>query len=216
MNYTAEQIAAVLDYAVLNPLASPKDVQNGAAFCYKHNIKSVCVASVNVGIAVQYHPCVSTVIAFPHGNVDPKAKLREAQRAVLFGAKELDVVVNYGRFLAGDRRMIQRELSGIIEMAHDEGVLVKAILETCHYPRKEIIVACEECVAAEVDYVKSSTGFGLGGATRGTVQTMLDAVRDTSVKVKASGNIKCYDDVATYLTMGVSRIGTSHYQKLLP
>lgn len=215
MNYTPEQIAAVLDFAVLHPMTTPEYIQNEAAFCNKHNIKSVCVASINVGIAVQYHPCVSSVIGFPHGNIDPKAKLREAERAILFGAKELDVVINYGRFLAGDYRMIQRELSGIIEMAHNEGVLVKAILETCHYPRKEIIVACQECVAAKVDFVKTSTGFSRGGATLGTVQTMLDAVAGSGIKVKASSGIHNYQDIAMYLDMGVSRIEASRYHELL-
>lgn len=216
MNYTAEQIANVLDYAVLNPLASPKNVQNGAAFCNKHRIKSICVASVNVGIAVQYHCNVSSVIGFPHGNVDVKAKLCEAQRAILFGAMELDIVINFGRFLDGDFRIINRELEGIIDIAHSEGVLVKAILETCHYTPDMISRACEECVRTRVDYVKTSTGFSHGGATVEDVQVMLNVVEGSSVKVKASGDIKTYQDVVKYLNMGVARLETSQYQELLP
>jgi deoxyribose-phosphate aldolase len=216
MKYTPEQIADVLDFAILRPLAGIGDIRGGAIYCRKNGIKSICVASANVGIASQYHPNVSSVIAFPHGNVDPKAKLREAQRAIQFGARELDVVVNYGRFLDGDWKIIYRELQELCKAAHDEGALVKAILETCHYTTSELVVACHECVRAEVDFVKTSTGFAHQSATLFDVQTMLDAVRDSSVKVKASGGIKNYQDVVQYLDMGCKRLGTSRYQELLP
>ena len=216
MNYTSKQIADVLDYAVLDPHVGDVAIAGGAIFCYENKIKSFCVASGNVGIASQYHDNVSSVVAFPHGNMDPKAKLREAQRAVLFGARELDVVISYGRFLDGDFSIIQRELEGIVDMAHDKGVLVKAILETCYYTPVEIRQACEECVKVEVDFVKSSTGFGTYGATVEDVQVMLDAVKGTNVGVKASGGIHCYADVVAYLDMGVSRIGASRYLELLP
>ena len=216
MNYTPEQIADKLDYAVLNPLDGMEEVKSGAIYCLNNRIKSICVASVNVGVASQYHPNVSSVVAFPHGNVDPKAKLREAQRAVDFGATELDVVLNFGRFLSGDQGIILRELEGICEMAHDNGVLVKSILEVCYYTPNEIFIACQECVKAEVDLVKTSTGFGPCGADYQNVWTMLDAVRGTGVGVKASGGIHSYADVAKFLRMGVSRIGASRYKELLP
>ncbi len=215
MNYSPTQIAAVLDYAVLNPLAGSDDIRKGATYCLNNMIKSVCVASVNVGVASQYHPNVSSVIAFPFGNVDPKAKLREAQRAVDFGATELDIVLNFGRFLSGDQGIILRELKGICEMAHAHGVLVKAILEVCYYSPNEIFIACQECVTAEVDFVKSSTGYGKSGASCQTVGTMLAAVRGTGVGVKASGGISCYADVAQFLDLGVARIGASCYEGLL-
>ena len=214
MSYTDKQIAAVLDFAVLNPLTSVEDVMDGAVYCRQHSIKSICVASANVGIASQYHDNVSSVIAFPHGNVDPKAKLKEAQRAILMGATELDVVVSYGRFLDGDWKIIHRELEGLCQMAHDEGVLVKSILETCHYTDKELVAACHECIRAEVDFVKSSTGFAFDGAEYQSIKTMLDAVRDSSVEIKASGGIHCYDDAAKFLDMGCSRLGASRYQAL--
>ena len=216
MNYTPKQIADVLDYAILNPLCTPEGIKYGAVYATKHNIKSVCVASGYVGIASQYHDNVSSVIAFPHGNMDPKAKLREAQLAVLFGARELDIVISYGRFLDGDFSSIQRELEGIVDMAHYEGVLVKAILETCYYTPVEIRQACEECVKVEVDFVKTSTGFGTYGATVEDVQIMLDAVKGTNIGVKASGGIHCYADVVAYLDIGASRVGSSKYLELLP
>lgn len=216
MNYTPEQIANVLDYARLHPMCTPEGIKDGAVYATKNNIKSYCVASGNVGIASQHHDNVSSVIAFPQGNMDSEAKWREAQQAILFGARELDVVINYGRFLAGDFQIIQHELKELVNMAHDEGVLVKAILETCRYTTGSIIRACNECLKIGIDFVKTSTGFDHGGADIDSVQTMLDAVKGTNMRVKASGGIYCYADVQKYLDLGVSRIGSSRYQALLP
>lgn len=216
MSYTPEQIAGVLDYAHLNPIHSPEDIKDGAIYATNNHIKSYCVASGYVGIASHYHDNVSSVIAFPHGNMDSEAKLREAERAVLFGARELDIVVSYGRFLDGDLWVIQAELGGIVDMAHDNGVLVKAILETCYYSPSEIRQACEKCVKAEVDFVVSSTDFGTYGATVEDVQVMLDAVKGTNVGVKASGGIHCYADVVKFLDMGCKCIGANYYKNLLP
>jgi deoxyribose-phosphate aldolase len=92
---------------------------------------------------------------------------------------------------------------------------VKAILETCTMTTDQIILACKECVKAEVDYVKTSTGFGAHGATTAAVQTLIGVTKGTGVKVKASGGIKCYRDVAWFLNMGCSRLGASRYTELL-
>jgi deoxyribose-phosphate aldolase len=216
MSYTPEQIANVLDFAVLDPSAGNMQVANAADDCDKYGIKCFCVASANVYTASIDHGNVASVIGFPHGNVSPRAKLAEAIQAVTDGAKELDVVVNYGRFNTGDWGIIKEELERICTFAHHHDVTIKAILETSYMTAGQIGLACEECIEAECDYVKTSTGFGRQGATVAVVAIMLDAVKGTGVKVKASGGIKTYDDVARYLDMGVSRIGASRYQELLP
>jgi deoxyribose-phosphate aldolase len=214
--YSVNQIANVLDFSVLKPNVGNMSITHVAKFCNNYGLKCFCVASANVKTASIYHCNVASVIGFPHGNVSPRAKLAEAIQAVNDGAKELDVVVNYGRFNNGDIGIIKEELERICTFAHHRGVSVKAILETGTMSLGVIDFACEKCVEAQVDYVKTSTGFGYGGATVATVQAMLYAVEGTGVKVKASGGIKTYDDVARYLDMGVSRIGASRYQELLP
>jgi len=214
--YTSKQIADVLDYAVLDPKIGNIAIVKGAEFCEEHNIKCFCVSSVNVRTAAIYHHNVASVIGFPHGNVSPRAKLAEAKQAVSDGARELDVVVNYGRFNTGDWGIIKEELEWITTFAHHANTIVKAILETCTMGPQEIGMATEDCVEAQVDYVKTSTGFGTYGAREKGVQIMLDVTKGTGVKVKASGGIKTYRDVVKFLDMGISRIGASKYKELLP
>ena len=215
MNYTKEQIAAALDLAVLKPTATAADVRAACGVAVARSIKSVCVAPVWVPLASDLYSNVCAVIAFPHGNTLPEAKYAEALAAMDCGAKELDVVVNYGRFLDGGRDDAFWELAAIVEAARPRGVLVKAILESCFYTPDQLHQACRLCVESGVDFVKTSTGFGPGGATPEAVKTMLEAV-DGEAQVKASGGIKTHADAARYLDLGCTRLGSSTYLGLLP
>ena len=215
MSYTPEQIADVLDYAILDPFIGNQAIVRGSEYCAENGIKCFCCSSANVRTASIFHPNVASVIGFPHGNVSPRAKLDEARYAVGDGATELDVVINYGLFKTGETGIIRAELDRLCTFAHHHGVIVKAILETCTLSIEQIALACEECVKAEVDYVKTSTGFGLTGADVEGIQEMLNTVKGTGVKVKASGGIKTYADAAKFLDMGCSRLGTSRYKELL-
>lgn len=208
---TAQQIANALDLAVLQPTATSDDVRCACALANKHGIKSVCVAPVYTRLASSLFDNVSTVIGFPHGNATPDVKYFEAIGAVRDGACELDVVVNYGRFLDGDPVTLIIELALIVSL----GVPVKAILETCYYTRSQIVAASKHCVDCGVQFVKTSTGFGRGGANTRVVQVILDAVNGRC-GVKASGGIKSYDDACTYLDMGCTRLGAGNYHLLLP
>jgi len=216
MNYTPKQIADVLDYAVLDPKVGNKTIVECADECANIGIKCFCCSSANVKIASFYHPNVASVIGFPHGNVSPRAKLEEAKFAIGDGAKELDVVINYGLFNTGETGIIRAELERLCTFAHHHDVLVKAILETCTMDLVRVVAAVRECIKSEVDYVKTSTGFGDGGATKWAVEAMIDETKGTGVKVKSSGNIKTYQDVVKYLDMGCQRLGASHYKELLP
>jgi len=216
MNYTKEDIAAALDLAVLKPTATMEDVRCACALANKHGIKSVCVAPVYIWLAASMHDNVSTVIAFPHGNTVPNAKLEEAYLAMTNGARELDVVVNYGRFLDGDHDIVFAELKPIITRARRYGAKVKAILETCYYTPAQLVDACNRCIEAGVDFLKTSTGFGREGADPKRVNLMLNAAEGTDVEVKASGGIRAYADAERYLDMGCTRLGSSHFLELLP
>ena len=216
MSYTPQQIADALDLAVLNPTATADDVACACALANTHKIKSVCVAPVYVRLAAANFNNVCSVIGFPHGNSTPDAKYYEAVAAMRDGARELDVVLNYGRYLDGDAVPLLTELALIVSAAHSENILVKAILETCYYIPRQITEVCRICVDTGVDFVKTSTGFGAEGATPGVVQIMLDAVAGTGVRVKASGGIKKYADAALYLDLGCTRLGSSQFSELLP
>lgn len=214
MSYTREQIAAALDLAVLKPTATAADVRAACALAATNSIKSVCVAPAWVPMASDLYANVCAVIAFPHGNTLPEAKYAEAVAAMDCGAKELDVVVNYGQFLDGRHEALW-DIAAIVKAARPRGVLVKALLEICYYTPAQIHEACRLCVKSGVDFVKTSTGFGPGGATPEAVKTMLVAV-DGEAQVKASGGIKTYSDAARYLDLGCTRLGSSRYQELLP
>ena len=215
MPYTAEQIAATLDLAVLKPTATAADVRAACALAVARKIKSVCVAPIWVPMASDLYGNICAVVAFPHGNTLPEAKYAEAVAAMDCGAKELDVVVNYGRFLDSGNADTFWEIAGIVKAARPRGVLVKTVLETCFYTPEQLRRACRFCVENGADFVKTSTGFGPGGATPEAVKAMLEAV-DGEAGVKASGGIRTYTDAALYLDLGCTRIGASTYLGLLP
>jgi deoxyribose-phosphate aldolase len=214
VNYTKEQIADVLDLAVLKPTATIDDVARACALAHKHGIKSVCVAPIYVELAASVFGNVSCVVGFPNGNSMPDAKLYEAAAAIRDGAKELDIVINYGRFLDGDSGPLLAELGLIVAGAHRDHVKVKTILETPFYTPQKIAEACRICVDCGVDFVKSCTGFA-GDATPYDIEAMVKAV-DGRCGVKASGGIKSYEDACRYLDLGCTRLGSSKYLELLP
>ncbi len=202
MIYTPQDIADALDLAVLKPTATLGDVGRTCDLANKYRIHSVCVAPCNAAFAARLFKNTSVVIGFPHGNSTPVTKLYEATGAINVGAKELDVVINYGHFLYGDWEPVEDELSLLVPLAHEQGVLVKAILETCYYSKKQITEACHICTEQGVDFVKTSTGFA-DGANRQIVETMVEAVRGKA-QVKASGGIATYADVAC-ISISVAR-----------
>jgi deoxyribose-phosphate aldolase len=214
LNYTREQIAAALDLAVLKPTTTEHHIWVACNLASHHGIKSVCVLPCNVALAAKYFDNVSTVIGFPLGTSTPDSKYAEANDAIGNGARELDVVINYGRLLDHELRYVSRDLENIVDVAHP--VLVKAILETCYLSPDEIRTACKLCVDTGVDFVKTSTGFGPHGATPQAVNIIRDALIGTNVKIKASGGINAYADAAIYLDLGCARLGSSRFKELLP
>lgn len=209
-------IASALDLAVLKPTTTREQVLKTADLVERYNIASICVAPGNIAVARRITKRVCSVIGFPHGDSLIEVKRVEAVRAIDYGASELDVVINYGRFLNNRYTEVASELRQIVDEAHSCGVRVKAILETCYYTPDQITQACKVCVGCGVDWVKTSTGLGPGGATPGVVKLMLEAVKGTGIEVKASGGIHCWADAKQYLDMGCTRIGSSRFSELLP
>jgi deoxyribose-phosphate aldolase len=151
----------------------------------------------------------SVVIGFPHGAHRPEVKALEAQLAIEDGAKELDMVMNIGKFLSRDYDWVQRDIAGVVAAAKRAGdVRVKVILETCYLTPAEIARACEIARAAGADFVKTSTGFGDGPATPEAVDVMIKTVGD-AMGVKASGGVRSYKTACGYLDQGCQRLGTA-------
>jgi deoxyribose-phosphate aldolase len=215
VSYTREQIADALDLAVLNPTADPRDIIRVARKVEKENIRTICVAPSNVRLAHSQTKRITAVVGFPHGNTLSAVKVLEASLAIGHGARELDVVINYGHFLAGKPKTVHEELTLLVHLFKPMGVPIKAILETCYYQPDQIRDACKLCVDCGVDFVKTSTGFGSGGASVEAVKVMVEAVNGNA-QVKASGGIKTYADAARYLDLGCTCLGSSVFEELLP
>lgn len=214
--YSPEQIANALDFAVLRPTATAVDILDACELVKQNKIRTICVAPTYARLAVKTGAPVSAVVSFPHGTSTPSQKRAEAWALIDEGVSELDVVINYGRLLDGDGIPVERELTAIVNLAKPANVIVKAILETCFYTFTALEAATKFCAELGVDFVKTSTGYGLHGATPQAVQLMLATVEGTGVLIKASGGIKNYSDAAQYLDLGCTRLGTSRFKELLP
>jgi len=155
---------------------------------------------------------ICAVIGFPLGSNRTGIKALEARLAIEDGAKELDMVMNIGAFLSGSYSYVRQDIAVVVDEAKKKNVLVKVILETCYLTELEIAKACKICEVVGADYVKTSTGFGLGGATISDVNIMLNSCK---LKVKASGGIKTFDCAVAYLNEGCSRLGVSSTEAIL-
>jgi deoxyribose-phosphate aldolase len=151
---------------------------------------------------------VGTVIGFPLGASLTHNKREEGESALRLGARELDMVIHIGALKSGDNATVQSDVRTMVELAHDAGATLKAILETCLLSLEEKLRVSEICVAEGVDFLKTSTGFSVGGATVEDV-SLLRGVAGGRCGVKASGGIRTLEAVRDMLEAGASRIGTS-------
>jgi deoxyribose-phosphate aldolase len=217
--WTREQVAKTIDHAALKPFFTDADIRAACRLGKKYGVASVCVRASDVVLAAQElagsEVVPSAVIGFPHGAHRPEVKALEARLAIADGARELDMVINIGKLLSGDEAYVQRDIEAVVaEARRHPGVLVKAILETCYLTPEQIARACQLAQAAGADFVKTSTGFGDGGATPEAIAVMLKTVGG-SMAVKASGGIRTYETAGRYLDMGVQRLGVAATEAVL-
>ncbi len=201
-------IADYIDYALLNPTATIKELEQCCTQAEQYNFPTVCVYPSMVGRATEllHHkqPKVCTVIGFPSGATTSAVKLYEASEAVENGAVELDVVINLGWLKAGKSEEIYQEIAQICEQT---GQTVKAILETTLLTQTEKRLATEICLDAGVNFLKTSTGW-FGGATVEDVR-LLHQLTKGKVGIKASGGIRTLEKALDLITAGATRLGTS-------
>ena len=211
--WTKEKVAKTIDHAALKPQMTDADIIEACELGKRCGVASVCVRPSDVALAAKelegsgVPP--SMVVGFPHGANRPETKALEAKLAIEDGAKELDMVMNVGKFLTGDYEWVQRDIAGVVAEAKAAGdVLVKVILETCYLTPEQIAKACEISRDAGADYVKTSTGFGDGPATPAAIDIMMKTVGDT-MGVKASGGVRTYETAVGYLEQGCKRLGAA-------
>jgi len=203
-------IAQFIDQGLLNPQATEADVIKLCKGAIKYKFHSVCVNPYYVplckAILTGYDSRVTTVIGFPLGMSLKETKVYEAVQSVLYGADELDIVMNIGAAKSANWKFVEQELSDIIAASKDS--VHKVIIETCLLTEKEKMIAAEVVLACGAEFIKTSSGFGSKGATVKDVKLLRGIVKDKA-GVKAAGGIKTLKQALGFIKAGASRIGTS-------
>lgn len=213
----APGLAALIDHTILRPDATRSEIERLCMEARENRFASVCVQPHWVSLCAQLlagTPVkVCTVVGFPHGMNKPETKCFEARRAVLDGATELDMVINIGALKSRDYSTVERDIRGVVECGRPRAT-IKVILETASLTDEEKIEGCTLAKAAGADYVKTSTGFGPGGATVEDVALMRRVV-GPKMGVKAAGGIRDADIARRMVQAGASRIGASASLKIV-
>ena len=208
----AAGVASMIDHTLLKPDATRKDIEALCREAAEYSFASVCVnptwvaecARLLRGSAVK----VCSVVGFPLGATTADAKHYETRRAIFDGAREIDMVINVGALKSGDLRLVERDIEAVTAPCREGGVVSKVIIEAALLTDDEKVTACTLAKAAGADFVKTSTGFGPGGATAADVALMRRVVGD-EMGVKAAGGVRDLDGLKAMVAAGATRIGAS-------
>ncbi len=199
-----------IDHTLLKAFSTEDDIKTLCSEAKEHDFFSVCVNGSYVSLASKELEGsdikVAAVVGFPLGAMSKDAKVFEAKKCIEDGASEIDMVINVGFLKSGKFSEVEQEIREIKEAIG--GHVLKVIIETCYLSDEEKIIVCKLAVNAGADFVKTSTGFGTGGASFEDVALMKSIVGNKA-QIKASGGLKDRDTALKYIEMGVSRLGTS-------
>jgi deoxyribose-phosphate aldolase len=207
-----DSIAKLIDHTLLKADASQEEI---AQLCYEartHGFASVCVNPAHVKLAAKLLKGsgvpVCTVVGFPLGATPPSVKAFETQQAIRDGAREIDMVINIGALKSGDFKAIYEDIGAVVGSAHAQNAIVKVIIEAALLSDEEKVIASQIARTAGADFVKTSTGFGPGGATENDVALMRRVV-GSGIGIKAAGGVKNIHDAQAMIAAGATRIGAS-------
>ena len=213
-----ENLPSLIDHTALKANTSKKDIEKLCEEAKEHHFYAVCVPPYFVqkaGMLLKGSKVkISTVIGFPMGYAATPAKAAEIQKAISDGADELDVVINVAAVKSGDWNFVQNDIKTMAVSVQMKGKVIKVILETALLNQKEIKKICEICAAAEVNYVKTSTGFNGEGATLEVVELLRNNL-PKNIKIKASGGIRTTKQALAMVEAGADRLGTSSGVKIV-
>lgn len=210
-----KEILSHVDHTLLSQGAVWEDIKQVCDDGLKYGVASVCIPPSFVKQAAQYlggKLAVCTVIGFPNGYSTTESKCFETEDAVNNGADEIDMVINIGWLKAGEYDKILDEINRV--KASCSGKLLKVIIETCLLTDEEKIKMCEIVSRSDADYIKTSTGFSTGGATKHDIELFSRNVTG-GLKIKAAGGISSLEDAEEFLNLGASRLGTSRIVKII-
>jgi deoxyribose-phosphate aldolase len=212
VDYTSEQIAKMIDHSLLNPVLTDEELEKGCQVALDYDVASVCIKPYYLARCTELlsgsSVVPSTVIGFPHGGHTTSVKLAETEQALADGGKELDMVVNIGQVLSGDWELVEGDIRTVVDRAHQSDARVKVIFENCYLEDSHKIRLCQICGEVGADWVKTSTGYGTGGATDEDLKLMRDH-SPQHVQVKAAGGVRSLDRLLEVRAIGVTRCGAT-------
>jgi len=211
-------VAAMIDHTLLKPDATRQNIEELCREAAQFKFATVCVNPVWVALSARLLAGtgvgVCSVVGFPLGATTPDVKEYETRRAIFDGAREIDMVINIGALKSGDLRTVERDIEAVTTPCHECGALSKVIIEAALLTDDEKVTACTLAKAASADYVKTSTGFGPGGATAADVALMRRVV-GAEMGVKAAGGVRDLDSVKAMIAAGATRVGASAGVKIV-
>ena len=205
-------VASMIDHTLLKPDATRKDIEALCREAAEYRFASVCVNPTWVALCAGLLQIpgvkVCSVVGFPLGATTPDTKHYETRRAIFDGAREIDMVINVGALKSGELRVVERDIEAVTVPCREAGALSKVIIEAALLTDDEKITACTLAKAAGADYVKTSTGFGPGGATAADVALMRRVVGE-EMGVKAAGGVRDLESLKAMVAAGATRVGAS-------
>jgi len=218
MEYTCPDIAKMIDHSLLNPTLTVSELEAGLQLALDYDVAGVCIlpyylkrcAERLAGSTIK----ASTTIGFPHGGHATAVKVAEAERALDDGGQELDMVVNISQVVSEKWDYVRADLRAVIDLTHSRGQRVKIIFENCYLTDQQKIRLCEICGELNADWVKTSTGYGTGGATLEDLRLMREHA-PAHVQVKAAGGVRDLDRLLAVRALGVTRVGCSRTRDVL-
>ena len=218
MSWTYDDVAKMIDHSLLRPMLSEAELEAGCRLAREYDVASVCIlpyalkrcADLLAGSRV----AASTVVGFPHGANTTRVKALEAEQALSDGGLELDMVVNISKVRSGDWSYVRDDVRAVLEPTHARGARLKVIFENCYLDDAQKLRLCEICGELSVDWVKTSTGFGTGGATDEDLILMRKHT-PAHVQVKAAGGVRDLDRLLRVREIGCTRSGATATKEML-
>lgn len=225
----SSELAKMIDHSLLHPTMTDEDLVKGCEIARIYNTASVCIKPYAIDLALKIlkdtDVAIGTVIGFPHGNSAVEVKVFEAEKAIRDGATEIDAVVNIGKVLGRDWDYVHKEIAAILTIVRSHNSILKLIFENDFLPADEYkIKLCEICSSLKVDYVKTSTGYGMvkgpdgkysyEGATDHDLKLMRK-YSSPEVNVKAAGGVRTLDDLLRVKSFGVKRAGATATEAIM-
>jgi deoxyribose-phosphate aldolase len=218
MKYTYQDISRMIDHSLLRPTLTASELEEGCAIAVGYDVASVCIMPHYlkrcVDILADSEVKASMTVGFPHGGQTTHVKLVETEEALANGVQEVDAVINISRTLSEDWGYVHQELQELISLVHEHNQMIKVIFENCYLNELQKIRLCEICGELGADWVKTSTGYGPGGATLDDLKLMRKH-SPLGVQVKAAGGIRDLDGLLTVRELGITRVGASATQVIL-